>query len=300
MIEVPAKFVQATAHREGEPGLRWIESLPVVVGELLDRWSCHVTGPATHGFVAVIVPVRRADGSDAVIKVSWPHPGNVAEPFALAAWAGRGAVRLLERDDERFAMLLERLAPESLGSVDDVIRGVAVAGELARQLAVPAPPSVPALAEVTAHWEENLEAESELLGHPHPHRVLDAALATARELGRDQPRTLVHGDLHFGNILRGDRSPWLTIDPKGWAGDLSYDVLTLLRARWADAVAEPDLRRALLRRVEVFADAAGVDSQRVRRWAQARAVAEAQVSRRYREPAEITAVCDEIATLLAD
>ncbi|WKX69397.1 aminoglycoside phosphotransferase family protein [Streptomyces sp. XD-27] len=67
--------------------------------------------------VGLVVPVRwRAEGT-AVLKVSFPHPGNVREPDAFAAWGGRGAVLLYERDDECFAMLLERVHASTLASI---------------------------------------------------------------------------------------------------------------------------------------------------------------------------------------
>jgi streptomycin 6-kinase len=32
--------------------------------------------------------------------------------------------------------------------------------------------------------------------------------------GNDPGETLMHGDLHFANVLRSDREPWLAIDPR--------------------------------------------------------------------------------------
>ncbi|MFC6593709.1 aminoglycoside phosphotransferase family protein [Kitasatospora paranensis] len=51
-----------------------------------------------------------------------------------------------------------------------------------------------------------------------------------REFGADQPDTLVHGDLHFADVLRAEREPWPAIDPKGLVGDPAYDGLALLRS----------------------------------------------------------------------
>jgi streptomycin 6-kinase len=146
---------------------------------------------------------------------------------------------------------------------------------------------VPRLAEILSQWEAEILAQN-----PLPRRVIGAALATCKEFAGDQPDTLVHGDLHFANILRGEREPWLAIDPKGWSGDPAYDALTLLRNRW-----DPS---ALRRRIAVFAEAAEVDVERVTRWAQTRAVVEGQWSRRHGDPAFVIAPCDEIATALAE
>jgi streptomycin 6-kinase len=221
-----------------------------------------------------------------MLKISRPHPGNRAEPHALAAWRGRGAVRLLDRDDDAFAMLLERLHPESLTTLEDPIVAVTVAGRLARRLAVPAPLHVPRLADRLATWATEIPHDN-----PLPRHVVDAAVATSKEYAEDQPDSLVHGDLHFGNVLRAEREPWLAIDPKGWAGDPAYDGLTLLRNRWDPA--------ALRRRIDAFADAAELDRERVTRWAQARAVVEGQWGRRNGDPEFVLAICDHIATVLA-
>jgi streptomycin 6-kinase len=41
----------------------------------------------------------------------------------------------------------------------------------------------------------------------------------ARQLGARAGDRLVHADLHYGNVLAGDREPWLAIDPRAVAGD---------------------------------------------------------------------------------
>ena len=52
-----------------------------------------------------------ADGAPAVIKLQFPDRESEHEADALEVWDGNGAVRLLARDDERRALLLERLQP---------------------------------------------------------------------------------------------------------------------------------------------------------------------------------------------
>ncbi|WP_309500598.1 aminoglycoside phosphotransferase family protein, partial [Streptomyces shenzhenensis] len=121
MIGIPEALVRGTIDREGDRGATWVAELPSVVEELLARWDCAPDGEVTHGGVGVIVPVRQGTGPAArprVLKVSFPHPGNVHEPDAFEAWAGRGAVRLHRRDDARFALLLERAHRSTLAALE--------------------------------------------------------------------------------------------------------------------------------------------------------------------------------------
>ncbi|MFJ9694270.1 aminoglycoside phosphotransferase family protein [Kitasatospora sp. NPDC101183] len=281
MIEIPEAFVRTTVDREQEPGAAWIAELPGIVDELTQTWGCEPDGPATHGGVGLILPVRRPSTGPAVLKVSFPHPGNVHEPDAYAAWQGRGAVHLYERDDARFAMLLERAHSTNLSEVADGDELASVAGRLNHRLAVPAPAELPRLSDRAAEWEENLLMDAGELSHTMPEAVVAAALATVRELGRTQPETLVHGDLHARNILRADREPWLAVDPKGYVGDPAYDGGTLLKSRALHLIGADDPRPAIRRILAVFAEAAELDLDRVRRWAQFHAVTAAFWGRRH-------------------
>ncbi|PKV89527.1 aminoglycoside phosphotransferase family protein [Streptomyces sp. TLI_146] len=281
MIVIPEVFARTTVEREGEPGAVWLAELPALVDGLLDRWGCVPNGEVMHGGVGVIVPVRRPAEGPAVLKVSFPHPGNVHEPDAFATWGGRGAALLYERDDDRFAMLLERARTSTLEEVQDNDEVVTVAGRLNRRLAVPAPPGLPRLREQADAWEEQLRKDAAELTHALSPHVVEAAVATVRELGRAQPDTLVHGDLHARNILRADREPWLAVDPKGYAGDPAYDGGTLLKTRAWALLAADDLRKAVHRTLDVFAEAAELDRERTRRWAQLHAVQTAFWGRRH-------------------
>jgi streptomycin 6-kinase len=281
MIGIPEAFARSTVEREGEPGAVWLAELPRIVDELLGRWGCVPDGEVMHGGVGVIVPVRRRAEGTAALKVSFPHPGNVHEPDAFAAWGGRGAVLLHERDDERFAMLLERVQTSTLAEVEDGDEVAAVAGRINRRLAIPAPPGLPRLREQANAWEEQLRKDAGELTHTLSRYVVDAAVATIRELGRVQPDTVIHGDLHARNILRANREPWLAVDPKGYAGDPAYDGGTLLKARALTLLEADDLRKAVHRTLDVFAEAAELERERSQRWAQLHVVQAAFWGRRH-------------------
>jgi len=293
VLTVPPRFAEATIMREGEAGRHWVEALPSLATGFLDRWACVVSGPVMHGSVGVVIPAIRSDGLQVVLKLGFPRVYDTAEAVALAAWNGDGAVRLLERDDNGFVLLLERLQPLT----EPEPAPITAVGRLARRLAIPAPPGIPSLADKARAWIVDVPAHAARLGSPLPSRVVDACVANVRELAADQPKSLVHGDLHFGNILRGDND-LRAIDPSGLAGDPAYELLPVLRGDWPAITAEPNLLRAVERRIAEFAEAAEVERERARRWAQARAAESALWSRQLHEPKWVTAVVDALASLL--
>jgi len=275
VIAIPSEFVERTVARAGEAGRAWIDRLPGIVASYLERWALTPDGPVMHGFMGIAVPVRRAGGEPTVLKVAW-QDGDVSwEARALAAWGGRGAIRLLERDEPAGVLLVERLDPARSARELSGVDAARVLGQVCRRLAVPAPPGMPRVEELAARWVEDLPRDWERLARPFPRAWVDEAVATCRELGPDQPNLLLHGDLVFDNVLRAEREPWLAIDPDGLAGEPAFDAAQFLTNRWSELTAQPDLRAAVRARLSAFAEGADVDCERARRWAQARNVSEA-------------------------
>jgi streptomycin 6-kinase len=101
---------------------------------------------------------------------------------------------------------------------------------------------------------------------PIPRRMVEQALSLAGELVADPASTgvIVHGDLHYENVLASDREPWLAIDPKPMSGDPHFELAPMLWNRMeelGDAV-----RTGLRRRFHTLVDAAGLDEARARDW----------------------------------
>ncbi|HET7723330.1 MAG TPA: aminoglycoside phosphotransferase family protein, partial [Propionibacteriaceae bacterium] len=86
----------------------------------------------------------------------------------------------------------------------------------------------------------------------------------------DEPAAVVHGDLHYENVLRGVRRPWLVIDPKGFAGDPAYELAPMLWNRWDELGDEPGA--GIRDRFFALVDASGLDERRCRDWVVVRAV----------------------------
>ena len=125
-LTLPPEFL-AYAGRSPEWAI-FLDRLPALVRDLMGEWQLTSDGEPTHGFAAVVVPVRTSSGRPAALKVGWPHEEAEHEHLALQHWHGHGAVQLLRADPRRFALLLERLHREDQCGVPD--RRRAVGGQL--------------------------------------------------------------------------------------------------------------------------------------------------------------------------
>jgi streptomycin 6-kinase len=262
---VPELFAEQVAERAGAAGQAWLDGLPDLAADYARRWQLSFDGPAMHGYVGVVLPATRSDGSPVVLKMSMVDEETRDEPIALAAWAGVGAVRLLDSDAERGVLLLEGLdASRSLLTepLDDAVR---IATGLLRRLSVPAPPGL--TRDLRTEAERFTEEAPQLwqsLGQPFPRKLLDAARDVCAQLGPTAARLLVNEDLHYENVLAGTREPWLVIDPKPLIGDPEFTTLALIWNRWSES--------SLDERFAAIVDGAGFDPDRARAWTLVRAV----------------------------
>jgi len=304
-LTVPAGLAE-TVGAAGPEGVRWIRDLPARVDELLRRWELAVDGQLRHGHVALVVPVRRLTGEPAALKVGWPHPEAEPEAAALRAWAGRGAVRLLDHDAEAWALLLERLDPDhDLDSLPDVEGACDEAALLLPALhAVDPPDEVPLVADLARDWEEHLLGRWERAHAPFPRRRAEEARELAGVLPAEGPVRLLHWDLHLANVLAvpgteaDPEGRWRAIDPKPLAGDPAAEALALLRNRdeaWAAASDPPAAIRGRLARV---CESGGLDPDRARAWALLRAVVDHVGAAREGRTADAR-VLDALAAALA-
>lgn len=265
---VPAGLISHLRRHVPEPGytagLQWLPTVPGLVQQLIERWDLQVTGPATHGYVALVLPVAARTGL-AVLKVAWPHPEGRDEARTLRTWGGRGAVRLLSADPTRWAVLLERLEQVNLdGPPVGVLESCEQIGRLAALLDRPAPPWLHHRA--SDHLHTLLADVDALRAGPHaaalPRRLLDRGRALAQDLAAEPgvDARLVHADLHQENVLwRPDPGEWVAIDPQAIAADPAWVVAPALWNRWAEATAAHDTRIHLNLRLETLCEAAGID-----------------------------------------
>jgi streptomycin 6-kinase len=243
--------------RSSEAGRAWLSEVPRLVRECAEEWSLDLGEPFPYAYASLAL---RA--GDAVLKVAFPDRESEHEGDALEAWNGEGAVRLLARDRERHALLLERCVPgTSLRSVDAETALDVVIGLLPR-LWIPVGEPFRTLADEAQWWVSYLPESWSAAGRQFDRRFVDAAVRALEELAPKQgEQVLLHQDLHGDNVLAAQREPWLVIDPKPLVGEREFGVAPLVRSFELG-----HSRRDVLHRLDRLTGELGIDRERARLW----------------------------------
>jgi streptomycin 6-kinase len=261
-LRIPDRLAHTVVSAFGDVGRDWLAQLPSLVAEAASAWQLQVGVPfEPGGNVGWVAPVRRADGTDAVLKVECPGHRNPWAVKGLHHWAGRGAARLLESDEARQTLLLERCVPGTNGDdLDAATANEIVASVLAELHAVepPAEGEFETLAMLAERRRETMWDWFERYMPPMDRGVVAHADELISSLTSSSTATvLLHGDLGPGNVVLSKRG-WLAIDPYPVLGDRAYDV--------GHNLSRCDLRDAR-RHVSFFADRLHLDAQRIAGWA---------------------------------
>ena len=256
--------------RDVSGGAEWLGRLPGLAEECAEQWHLRLEPAFDGSNVSFVLPAERADGLPAVLKINFPEEESEHEAAALDHWNGVGAVRLLEHDLERRALLIERCVPgDTLWEVKDEPEATRIAAGVLRRLWRPAPlgHAFRLLADEALRWAEELPREWASLDGPFERDLIERAVNAVRELVPTQAElVVVHQDFHGGNLLRAEREPWLTIDPKPLVGERAFDAASLLRDRREELTRDPAPDRRIRRRLDQVTAELGLDRERLRGW----------------------------------
>ena len=211
-------------------------------------------------------------GTESFLKTFADRRQLDAQVQALRAFGDDRAVGVLEVDDDKWTALLERVRPgatlASTASEDEAMRVVA-------QLFSTRWPHVPAGTAATPI--DDFVTALERDGFARARAVFSDLLAD------DVHPVLLHGDLHYDNILTSDRAGHLLIDPKGFIGDPAFDIGYLVSRPMPSARDRLPLSRAIDQRLAYLPDATGLDRRRVTAFAYVAAALSAAWAREDRD-----------------
>ncbi|WP_030216783.1 aminoglycoside phosphotransferase family protein [Streptomyces sp. NRRL WC-3626] len=274
VFEPPKRLVRALGETAPE-GDDWLERLPETAREAVAQRELTVERvQVPGGRSSLVVLVRTADGTPAVLKLAPRRARPEAERAALAHWGGRGAVQLLEpASAAEGVLLLERLHPDvSVRSLPEAKALLEAAGTL-RRLWVD-PPQEHGFETVTERTERQARAmRASAAADPEVAPLVEAALTAREELVAAPPEhRLLHGTFRQSKVLGGERTPWLAVGPDPVVGEHAFDLARLVRDRVEDLIAQTSGASTTRRRVKRLAESLEVDRERLRGWTLFRAV----------------------------
>ena len=306
-MKLPSEFISTITNTYGEDGENLIANLPALIEDASQKWSLTNVEPVSnlsYNFVAYatspLTPLR-VGGGNVVLKIGLPHDGLKSEIATLHLFNGEGACRLIEADEEKGFLLLERLRPGAmLSTLEDDEEATHIAAEVMQKI-------WRTLDNVTlSDSEGSLTHQDGLFGRDdHSLRVtktdkfirlsewfeglhelramfdggtgpLDEKLVARTErsvrdfLIENHTPVLMHGDFHHFNILSSERG-WLVIDPKGVIGPAGYEVGPLMINPWgslSDGISD----RLILRRVDILHEQLGWERERILEWSLAHGI----------------------------
>lgn len=225
----------------------------------LEEWALVADGAEIVTPYSRLLPVRAGD-QPAMLKLLL-FPEERVGSTVMQWWDGTGAARVLEISPE--AVLLERALGERslvrmVGEGDDEGAArilAAVANGLHRKRDLDPPSEVVPLERwFRALWERK--------GDPDP--VVQRAAGVARRLLDDpMDESVLHGDIHHGNVLDFGERGWLVIDPKGLLGERAFDFANIFRNPPPTLPRKPGRMARLAR---VLSDETGIPEERLLQW----------------------------------
>ena len=292
-MNLPPEFISNIQNTFREQGNAFLKALPESILEASARWGLTDVQPASnlsYNFVAFAIcasttPLRGSAQRDVVLKMGVPNRELKSEMAALRLFNGEGACKLIDFDEEKYWMLLERLNPGvMLATLEDDEEATHIAADVMQKIWRPvesanllAQEQAPALQNFIqlSDWFDGLKRLRAMFGGgtgPLDERLVERVERSVRDFFTENHKpVLMHGDFHHFNILSSERG-WLIIDPKGVIGPACYEVGPLLMNPWGDLLSGRDYRRMTKRRIDILHEQLRFERERIREWALAHAI----------------------------
>ena len=272
-MNLPLEFIRNIEGVFGKAGREFLANLPALIDEASQRWGLTDVQPSpelSYNFVAF---ANRGD-EQVVLKMSVPNREAKSEMAALRLFNGEGACRLIDYEQKKCWMLLERLNPGvMLSTLEDDEEATHVAADVMERIWRSAPEDSVYIR--LTDWFDGLRKIRPAFHGgtgPFSSKLLERVEhSTAEFFAENHKPVLMHGDFHHYNILSSERG-WLIIDPKGVIGPACYEVGPLLINPWGDLLSGKNYRQMTRRRIDILHERLGFERERIREWGLAHAI----------------------------
>ena len=266
MVGKTKTFKQIIIDMYGDRGRTWLASLPSIIAQLAGKWQIREIQPLPNlSYNYVVSGIRH--GIPVILKIGFDSSSIAREADALVALSGP-CVRVLKRDENHGALLLERVMPGTTLKSFFLSRdqeGVIITSRLVKSFSPCQSPEGSILP---------LNQMLQILDKDWPdiqHQLMKARVLRVSLLATTTTQILLHGDLHHENILlHGDT--WRVIDPKGFVGDPAYECGAYIRNPFPEILACPDMLTIIQKRIKMFAHLLDLNERRIAQWTYVQAV----------------------------
>jgi streptomycin 6-kinase len=272
-LNFPPEFISNIEGVFGEAGRQFLADIPALMEEASARWGLTEVQPSSNLSYNFVAFAKRGN-EQVVLKMGVPDNDMDSEIAALRLFNGEGACRLIDYDEEKSWMLLERLRPGvMLSMLENDEEATQIAADLMQKIWRPAPNDdvfirlsdwFDGLKSLRSMFNGGIGPLNEKLVHRVEHAVKDF-------LAENHQPVLMHGDFHHFNILSSERG-WLVIDPKGVIGPAGYEVGPLLINPWGDLLSGNNYQQMTKRRIDILHERLGFERERIREWGLAHAI----------------------------
>lgn len=285
-MNLPSEFISIITSTFGEDGEALIANLLALIEEASSRWGLTNVQPVenlSYNFVAF----ANRGNENVALKIGVPRDELTSEIAALRLFNGEGACRLIDADEDRGFLLLERLKPGvMLSAMEDDEQATHIGAEVMQKIWRPLEldsklsemqEQAPALQKfiLLSDWFDGLKRLREMFNGgtgPLNEKLVERVEKSVKDLFIENHRpVLMHGDFHHFNVLSSERG-WLVIDPKGVIGPAGYEVGPFLINPWGDLLNGTKYRRMTQRRIEILHERLGFERERIHAWGLAHAI----------------------------
>lgn len=205
-----------------------------------------------------------AAGRSVVLKAASETVALSSEAAALRGFGSDRATAVIEARLDEGLLVTERLLPGA--QLSRVATEREALDTVVRLFSNGWPAPDPLVVDDVAAFTRSLERVAESTGPLDPGLMREAMDLRRALLAEPAEARLLHGDLHYDNILSDERRGYRLIDPKGLRGDPLFDLGYLVsRVQPLGRDALP-LSRAVGVRLDVLAGAFGSDRKRLAAW----------------------------------
>jgi len=305
-MNLPPEFISNIQNTFREEGHAFLDSLPDLIAEASERWGLTDVVPSTelsYNFVAfarrgevhspkVIGNQKIGQGDpaptrDVVLKMGVPNREIRSEMVALRLFNGEGACKLLDYDEERCWLLLERLNPGvMLVEMEDDEERTHIAAEVMKRIWGLDTPSANASGYSTTEdyskfirltdwfngaFERMMKTFNGGAGPLNEKLVQRVERSVKDFFAENHNPVLMHGDFHHYNILSSERG-WLVIDPKGVIGPAGYEVGPFMLNPWNEFSDGINYKSMIKKRIDILHEHLGFERERILEWSLAHAI----------------------------